>query len=74
MDYDAVLNEVADKLHEDKSIAQPWKNYVLKEISVTLAYIHEGRKVSYREAPPDVCNCPVGGKRRDCPVHGGEAR
>lgn len=72
MNYDSEINKLAEEISADKSIIQPWRNKAKARLEEVQAFVRMGKSSAYPTNTEPVCVCPVGGKRKDCPIHGFE--
>lgn len=81
----AHITDLITAIKEDKSIAQPWRNYTLKALFQAVAYMEKGQRTTNLQPPADLhtqpfqktssepqtgaCSCPEGAVDKTCPVH-----
>lgn len=64
------IQDIITMLKDDKSVAQPYRNYALKELHLAVALVEKGQRITNLKPPEGVCTCPDGAVSKSCPVHG----
>lgn len=66
-----------ERLGQDKSLMQPYKNYAISDAKRLHALIRMAGSSTQLEPPVGtqlginpVCSCPAGGLRKTCAIHG----
>jgi hypothetical protein len=72
MDYNRNISELIDAIKADKSILQPWRNKAVARVEEAQAFVRMGltstSKTTADQASENICICPIGATRTDCPM------
>lgn len=77
MQYDREIHLIYERLRNDKTVTQPWRNKAISRLQEAQAFIRMGQSTAYPDQPNRVdagtastCTCQPGIVDKNCPVHG----